>query len=159
MSLIANYILVLVFLRLSSVSLRFTRDYMCTFLGYLFYFVFISSFSWITVFGLDLYLSIHKMVRRDLGCKQNFGLSVQLSVLPIIFFLVLLLSRLFLSSENFLVSHHVALPSLVTSIFGILLLFVNLLRTCRGEDRSPVANVGLGIPLLKSQSQSNLNSR
>ena len=132
---------------------------MCTFLGYLFYFVFISSFSWITVFGLDLYLSIHKMVRRDLGCKQNFGISVQLPVLPIIFLFILFLSRLFLSSDDFLISHHIALPSLITSILGILLLIADLLRNCRGEDRSPAANmnsrVGLDIPLLQSQSNSN----
>ena len=127
---------------------------MCSFLGYFFYFVFISSFSWITVFGLDLYLSIHKMVRRDLGCKQNFGLSVQLPVLPIIFLLVLFLSRLFLSSGDFLVSHHVALPSLVTSMFGILLLFADLLRNCRGENGIPVAKLNslVGLGILQSQS-------
>ena len=74
------------------------------------------------------------MVRRDLGCKQNLRLSVQLTVLPIIFILVLFISRFFLP-DNFLVSHHVALPSLVTSILGILLLVVDLLRNSRGEER------------------------
>ena len=134
---------------------------MCTFLGYFTYFVLMSNFSWITVFGLDLYLSIHKMVQRDPGWKQNIGLSVQLPALPIIFFLVLYVSSLSLSDGEFLISHHVALSSLVTSIFGIFLLFLDLLRNCRDEDGNRGGNinciVGLGIPLLLTATMASLH--
>ena len=124
---------------------------MCSFLGYLFYFVFISNFSWVTVFGLDLYWSVHDMIDRDPGEKQNFGLSVQLPALTPIFLLVLL--ALSLSGDTLMpVCHHVALASLVASIFGILLLSIDLLRNCQNEDEGPLANVnlivGLGLPLL-----------
>ena len=134
---------------------------MCTFLGYFTYFVLMSNFSWITVFGFDLYLSIHKMVQRDPGWKQNIGLSVQLPSLPIIFFLVLYVSSLSLSDGKFLISHHVALSSLVTSIFGIFLLFLDLLRNCRDEDGNRGGNinciVGLGIPLLLTATMASLH--
>ena len=125
---------------------------MCSFLGYLFYFVLISNFSWVTVFGLDLYWSIHKLIQRDPSERQNFGLSVQLPVLPPLFLLALAASRVVTLSDDFLIVHHVALASLVTCIFGLLILSVDLLRNCQNEDRGALANinliVGLGLPLL-----------
>ena len=133
-------------------SCSLTKDYMCSFLGYLFYFVFIGSFSWVTVFGLDLYWSIHKLIQRDPNWKQNFGLSVQLPVLPLIFLLALFASRVITLFDDFLIVHHVALASLVTCIFGLLILSIDLLRNCQDEDRGALANinliVGLGLPLL-----------
>ena len=132
-------------------SYSLTKDYMCSFLGYLFYFVFIGSFSWVTVFGLDLYWCIHDMIDRDPSERQNCGLSVQLPALPPIFLLVLFSLRLF-DGSLLLVYHHVALASLVTCIFGLLILFIDLLRNCQNEDRGALANinsiVGLGLPLL-----------
>ena len=132
-------------------SYRLTRDYMCSFLGYLFYFLLLSNFSWVTVFGLDLYWSIHKLIRRDPNGKQNYGLSVQLPAIPPIFLLALFASRVALS-DDFLVVHHIALASLVACIFGLLILSIDLLRNCQDEDRGPLANVnlivGLGLPLL-----------
>ena len=47
---------------------------------------------------------------------------------------------------------HVGLASLVTCIFGLLLLSVDLLRNCLSEERGPAESinsiVGLGLPLL-----------
>ena len=125
---------------------------MCSFLGYLFYFVLLSNFSWVTVFGLDLYWSIHRLIQRDPNWKQNFGLSVLLPALPVIFILSLFVSRAITLPDDFLTVHHIALASLVTCIFGLLILSIDLLRNCQNEDRGALANinliVGLGVPLL-----------
>ena len=124
---------------------------MCSFLGYLFYFIMMANFSWVTVFGFDLYWSVYKLVQRDHDTKQNFPLSIQLAALPVLFPLALFASK-FILSNNFLLVHHVALASLVTTIVGLLLLSIDLLRNCQDEDRGPLANInvvlGLGLPLL-----------
>ena len=126
---------------------------MCSFLGYLFYFVLLSNFSWATVFGLNLYWSIHnRLIQRDPNWKQNLGLSVLLSALPVVFVLSLSVSRVITLPDDFLIVHHIALASLVTCIFGLLILSIDLLRNCQNEDRGALANinliVGLGVPLL-----------
>ena len=138
------------------------RRYACSLLGYSFYFVLMSNFTWVSVFGLDLYLSVHKLGGRPASEKKFFGLSVQLPLIVPVFLLALTASKFVLSNHNyndnndfvddFLDVHHVALASLVTCIFGLLLLSVDLLRNCLSEERGPAESinsiVGLGLPLL-----------
>ena len=138
------------------------RRYACSLLGYSFYFVLMSNFTWVSVFGLDLYLSVHKLGGRPASEKKFFGLSVQLPLIVPVFLLALAASKFALSNHNyndnndfvddFLDVHHVALASLVTCIFGLLLLSVDLLRNCLSEERGPAESlnsiVGLGLPLL-----------
>ena len=138
------------------------RRYACSLLGYSFYFVLMSNFTWVSVFGLDLYLSVHKLGGRPASEKKFFGLSVQLPLLVPVFLLAFTASKFVLSNHNykdnndfvddFLDVHHVALASLVTCIFGLLLLSVDLVRNCLSEERGPAESinsiVGLGLPLL-----------
>merc|ERR1719270_2837738 len=103
------------------------RWYACSLLGYSFYFVLMSNFTWVSVFGLDLYLSVHKLGGRPTSEKKFFGLSVQLPLIVPVFLLALAASKFALSNHNyndnngfvddFLDVHHVGLASLVTCIF------------------------------------------
>ena len=141
---------------------KFIEDYICAVIGYHGYFIFIGTFTWVTIFGFNLYWSVHKMLRPDEVDDRSFGFSVQLSAGPGMSLLVVLLLVLEdLSSWPLGASispHRAALATLVSCIFWLLLLLVNLSWTMTRQDAPAVdsdnstlriaATVGLGVPLL-----------
>ena len=58
---------------------KFIEDYICTVIGYHGYFIFIGTFTWVTIFGFNLYWSVHKMLRPDEVDDREFGFFVQLA--------------------------------------------------------------------------------
>ena len=142
---------------------RFIEDYICAVIGYHGYFIFIGTFTWVTIFGFNLYWSVHKMLRPDEVNDKNFGFSIQLSAGPgMSLLVVLLLVLLDLSSwpldASSISPHRAALATLVSCTFWLLLLLVDLSWTMTRQNAPAVdsdnstlriaATVGLGVPLL-----------
>ena len=146
----------------SSPICKFIEDYICAVIGYHGYFIFIATFTWVTIFGFNLYWSVHRMLRPDEVDDRDFGFSVQLSAGPGMSLLVVLLLVLQdLASWPLGASispHRAAFATLVSSIFWLLLLLIDLSWTMTRPDAPAMdsdnttlriaATVGLGVPLL-----------
>ena len=144
----------------SSTVCSFIQDHTCIVLGYLFYFIIIGTFTWITIFGFNLYWSVHNLLIPDASNDKKFGFHIQLSLGPGLVFtiLVLLLLQDYLSLPQDPVPQRAALAVLCSCIFWILLLILDLLWTF-ASPAAPTTNsdnatmrlsaaAGLGLPLL-----------
>ena len=63
----------------TSAVCKFVEEHICTVIGYHGYFIFIGTFTWVTIFGFNLYWSVHKMLRPDEVDDREFGFFVQLA--------------------------------------------------------------------------------
>ena len=137
----------------------FFRSYACSLLGYLGYFTFISTFSWMTIMGLDLCwrLLSYDAPGQDDDTKYGFLLHLILSiVLPLLqLLLLLLLDHLDWPGSG---SSRAATSTSITCLAGILLLLADLLWTLSRHDAPFLTSensklriyltTGIGVPLL-----------